>query len=192
MAETALIHPAVDHGVKQGAADFAGGTLECNCAQKAVQVAVKSQCAHNHICGCTKCWKPAGADFSLVAVVPRDSVSVIANGDKLAVVDATATIQRHACKDCGTHMYGRIENQKHPFYGLDFIHPELSKQPGWAAPEFAAFVSSAIEGGVRPERMGAIRGRLKSLGLEPYDCLSPALMDAIATHVAKASGVLKS
>jgi S-(hydroxymethyl)glutathione synthase len=26
--------------------------------------------------------------------------------------------------------------------------------------------------------------------LEPYDCLSPALMDAIATHAAKASGKL--
>ncbi len=27
---------------------------------------------------------------------------------------------------------------------------------------------------------------------QPYDCLSPPLMDAIATHIAKASGVLKS
>jgi S-(hydroxymethyl)glutathione synthase len=26
---------------------------------------------------------------------------------------------------------------------------------------------------------------LKQVGLEPYDCLSPPLMDAIATHVAK-------
>jgi S-(hydroxymethyl)glutathione synthase len=26
---------------------------------------------------------------------------------------------------------------------------------------------------------------LRELGLEPYDCLSPALMDAIAIHVAK-------
>ncbi|MGY3487977.1 hypothetical protein ACVW1C_005860 [Bradyrhizobium sp. USDA 4011] len=34
--------------------------------------------------------------------------------------------------------------------------------------------------------MTVIRSRLKELGLEPYDCLSPALMDAIATHVAKA------
>jgi S-(hydroxymethyl)glutathione synthase len=33
--------------------------------------------------------------------------------------------------------------------------------------------------------MGGIRARLKELGLEPYDCLSPPLMDAIATHVAK-------
>ena len=33
--------------------------------------------------------------------------------------------------------------------------------------------------------LDAIRGRLKELGLEPYDCLSPALMDAIASHVAK-------
>jgi S-(hydroxymethyl)glutathione synthase len=40
--------------------------------------------------------------------------------------------------------------------------------------------------------MPAVRARLKELGLEPYDCLSPALMDAISTHVAKASGVLKA
>ena len=33
--------------------------------------------------------------------------------------------------------------------------------------------------------MPAIRSRLKELGLEPYDCLSPALMDVIATHVAQ-------
>jgi S-(hydroxymethyl)glutathione synthase len=33
--------------------------------------------------------------------------------------------------------------------------------------------------------MGGIRSRLKELGLEPYDCLSQPLMDAIATHVAK-------
>ena len=29
--------------------------------------------AHNHVCGCTKCWKPSGALFSQVAVVPRDN-----------------------------------------------------------------------------------------------------------------------
>src|ERR1700756_322740 len=40
---------------------------------------------------------------------------------------------------------------------------------------------------VPPNEMGAVRSRLKELHLEPYDCLSPALMDAIATHVAKAS-----
>ena len=89
-------------------------------------------------------------------------------------------------------MYGRIENSKHPFYGLDFVHTELSKEQGWSAPEFAAFVSSIIESGAAPDQMGAIRARLKELRLEPYDCLSPALMDFIATHVAKASGVLKS
>jgi S-(hydroxymethyl)glutathione synthase len=83
-------------------------------------------------------------------------------------------------------MYGRIENKGHPFYGLDFIHPELFTEGGWAAPGFAAFVSSVIESGVSPSEMNGIRSRLSQLGLEPYDCLSPALMDAIATHVAKA------
>jgi S-(hydroxymethyl)glutathione synthase len=89
-------------------------------------------------------------------------------------------------------MYGRIENTKHPFYGLDFIHTELSKEQGWSAPEFAAFVSSIIESGAPPAQMGAVRARLKELRLEPYDALSPPLMDAIATHLAKASGALKA
>jgi S-(hydroxymethyl)glutathione synthase len=88
-------------------------------------------------------------------------------------------------------MFGRIENPDHPFYGLDFVHTELSPESGWAPPEFAAFVSSIIESGARPENMGAVRARLNELGLPPYDTLSPALMDAISTHVAKAKGVLQ-
>lgn len=186
------IHPSVDNGIKPTAKGFAGGTLVCKCAQNPVEVSVKAQTAHNHACGCTKCWKPKGAPFSVVAVVSKDKVSVTKNGDKLAVVDPSATIQRHACKACGVHLYGRIENTKHPFYGLDFIHTELSPQSGWSAPEFAAFVSSIIESGSDPAQMGAVRVRLRTLGLEPYDCLSPALMDAIATHVAKASGALQA
>lgn len=194
MSDSISIHPSMDNGVKAGAEDFAGGfaggTLSCRCAQDPVRIRVKGQVAHNHACGCTKCWKPEGALFSIVAVAPRENLEVIENGDKLAVVDPNATIQRHACKNCGVHMYARIENRNHPFYGLDFVHTELSRDVGWAAPEFAAFVSSVIESGTRPERMGAIRARLRELGLEPYDCLSPPLMDAIATHQAKASGVL--
>ena len=185
------IHPSVDSGIKPTGKDFAGGTLVCKCAQNPVEVSITAQTAHNHACGCTKCWKPKGAHFSVVAVVGKDKVRVTKNADKLAIVDSGATIQRHACKACGVHMYGRIENAKHPFYGLDFVHTELSGQSGWAAPEFAAFVSSIIESGADPAQMSAVRARLKALGLEPYDCLSPALMDAIATHLAKASGVLK-
>lgn len=184
------IHPAVDGGIKPAVEGFAGGTLLCNCSQNKVEVAIKGQCAHNHVCGCTKCWKPKGALFSQVAVIPREKLEVIANGNKLAVVDPKATIQRHACKECGVHMYGRIENKGHPFYGLDFIHTELSNKAGWAPPGFAAFVSSIIESGASPANMDAVRARLKELKLEPYDCLSPPLMDAIATHTAKAAGVL--
>jgi S-(hydroxymethyl)glutathione synthase len=191
MAEIA-IHPAVDDGVKSGSASFAGGTLVCQCATNPVEVKVAAQTAHNHVCGCTKCWKPAGALFSQVAVVPRDKLSVSKGGERLKVVDQNAAIQRYACTGCGVHMYGRIENTKHPFYGLDFIHTELSRDTGWSAPEFAAFVSSIIESGAKPDQMPAVRARLKELRLEPYDCLSPPLMDAIATHLAKASGVLKA
>jgi len=85
------------------------------------------------------------------------------------------------------HMLGRIENQQHPFYGLDFIHTELSDADGWSAPQFAAFVSSIIESGFDPKGMTRVRNRLRKLGLEPYDCLSPPLMDAIAANARKLS-----
>jgi S-(hydroxymethyl)glutathione synthase len=127
-----------------------------------------------------------------VAAVSRDNVRVTANEAKLKIVDPKATIQRYACKDCGVHLYGRIENSKHPLFGFDFIHTELSRDEGWAPSGFAAFVSSIIESGADPKQMDAVRARLKQLGLEPYDCLSPPLMDFIATQTAKASGVLKS
>jgi S-(hydroxymethyl)glutathione synthase len=31
---------------------------------------------------------------------------------------------------------------------------------------------------------------VRSIGLEPYDCLSPDLMDALATYIAKQKGLL--
>jgi len=188
--ENVKIHPAVDNGVKKGDPNFGGGTLTCHCATDKVEVKIGAQTAHNHACGCTQCWKPEGAVFSQVAVVGRDNVEVTKNAHKLKVVNAAATILRHACTGCGVHMYGRIEKTEHPFYGLDFVHTELSDAGGWSEPQFAAFVSSVIESGVDPSRMEGIRGRLRELGLEPYDCLSPPLMDAIATHAAKKSGAL--
>ena len=78
-----------------------------------------------------------------------------------------------------------------PFNGFDFVHTELSDQEGWSAPGFAAFVSSIIEAGTPPSKMDGVRGRLKELGLEPYDCLSPGLMDAIASFTAKKAGTYR-
>jgi S-(hydroxymethyl)glutathione synthase len=184
MNNNVRIHPAVDNGIAPAAKGFAGGTLTCHCRKDPITISISSQTAHNHVCGCTKCWKPKGALFSMVAVVPRDKVKVATGKKKIKVVDENAVIKRHACSECGVHMYGRIDKKSHPFYGLDFVHTELSADQGWSPPEFAAFVSSIIEAGFDPKKMGGVRGRLKEIGLEPYDCLSPPLMDAIATHVA--------
>ncbi len=184
------IHPAVDNGVAPGKAGFAGATLKCHCAQDAVEVEISSDCVHNHVCGCTKCWKPAGATFSQVAVTTSDKVKVTKNADKLKVLDANALIQRMACTECGVHMHGPVLRSNHPFTGLTFFHTELGGD-GWSPPNFAAFVSSVIESGTDPAKMDAIRARLNELGLPPYDALSPGLMDYIATFTAKASGALK-
>src|ERR1700730_2451488 len=184
------IHPSVDNGVKKGNPNFAGGTLTCKCAQAPVTVSIASNVAFNHACGCTKCWKPKGAQFSVVAVVSRDKLAVTANGQKLKIVDPSATIQRYACTGCGVHLYGRIENKGHPFHGLDFVHVELSKESGWEEPRFAAFVSSIIESGAQPDQMGAGRPGLEEPGLEPVRWPAAAVMDPDAADSGKAKGVL--
>lgn len=95
--------------------------------------------------------------------------------------DPSKSIQRHACMGCDVH-----EDTWHPFYRLDFIHTERSPQTGWSAAQFAVLAASIIEPGADPSKMSAVRGRLKGLGLEPYDCLSQPLMDFIETQIAKA------
>ncbi|CAN8106541.1 unnamed protein product [Discula destructiva] len=185
------LHPLIDNGIQQGASAFPGGKLHCKCPSSPIEVTLSSNVLHNHACGCSKCWKPASALFSVVAVIPRDNLKVSANQHKLAIVDPAAPIQRHACKACGVHMFGRIEKD-HPFKGLDFVHVELSKERGWQEPQFAAFVSSIIEQGFDPKGMDEVRGTLKGKGLETYDALSPPLMDAIATWTAQKAGKLRA
>jgi S-(hydroxymethyl)glutathione synthase len=189
MSEVTL-HPLVDGGIKHGSERFDGGVLVCLCPEDPVMVRVSSPIAHSHLCGCSQCWKPAGAVFAVTAIVPADKVGVLENDDKLHVVDSEALIQRHACKACGVHLYGPVKRPGHPFTGLAFIHPERFAEHGAPAPTFAAYVSSIIESGARPDRMGAVRARLRELGLAPYDCLNPPLMDYVATFNAKAKGVL--
>lgn len=186
MAQPSL-HPLIDNGLAKGTPGFAGGVLRCKCQTDKVEVTLSSDVAHNHACGCSKCWKPSGALFSVVGVVPVDKVKVTAHPEKLHVVDPSALIQRHACKQCGTHMYGRIEKE-HAFKGLDFVHVELSDQKGWQEPQFAAFVSSIIEQGFEPSGMDGVRSKFRSVGLSTYDCLSPPLMDALAGYAAKQAG----
>ena len=187
------IHPSVDKGVKKGKDNFAGGTLTCKCAKDPVEITLKGQTALNHACGCTKCWKPDGALFSVVAVVPRDKLSVTsqrrqAQDRRREGHDPAPCLHRNAACTC---MAASRTTSIRSMASISST-PNFRRMRAGRRPTFAAFVSSIIESGAEPKKMGAVRGRLKELGLEPYDCLSPPIMDLIATHVAKASGALKA
>jgi S-(hydroxymethyl)glutathione synthase len=179
----------LDKGLTKGSPNFNGGRLHCHCPTNKVEVEITSNVLHNHACGCSQCWKPTGAIFAVIGVVPVQNVKVTANENKLTILDKNATIQRNACKECGVHMFGRIEKD-HAFKGLDFIHVELSDEKGWQEPQFAAFVSSIVEQGFDPELMDLVRSQFREIGLEPYDVLSPPLMDAMSTFTAKKAGKL--
>ncbi|WP_439899020.1 hypothetical protein [Photobacterium leiognathi] len=102
---TIKLHPSIDNGFNPTKENFAGGVLNCKCESNTV----RGQTAHNHACGCSKCWKPEGAIFSQIAVISRDNVEVVANADKLVVVDENAVIAVMHVK-MYVYMYGRIED----------------------------------------------------------------------------------
>lgn len=159
------LHPLIDNGLhnkNKPDANFTGGTLKCHCLSNPITVSIKGNVMHNHACGCSQCWKPKGALFSIVGVVPVVNMSVTAHSNKLKVINEKATIRRHACKECGVHMFGRVVDG-HAFTGLDFVHVELSEEEGWQEVQFAAFVSSIIEQGFPPEKIGDVRKKFKAV-----------------------------
>ena len=179
------IHPCVDHNQVKWAEQSAPTTLKCICTKAPVEVRLDADICHNHLCGCSKCWKPPGALFAQIAVVPSGTLTIRDNGAKLAIVDPMQKIQRHACTGCGAHLFGHIDDRRHHFYGLEFIHPELAVSARAQKPEFAGFVSSIIEAGTAPSLMAFVRARLRTLGISAYDAFSPEIMDIIAWHRVK-------
>lgn len=180
------IHPALDAADVDGArADTdATGMLRCACEADPVVVALVEPVQHNHLCGCSLCWKPEGALFAQVAVAPADTVSVVKGENHLHPVDTNASIIRHACRRCGVHMLGTVVDADHHFYGLTFVHPE--REAGASPPiEFAGFVSSLVETGMPAALMAAVRRRLGEAGIPVYDAFSPEIMDVIAFHRVK-------
>ena len=175
---TPFLHASVDAEPTSDA--LTSVTLRCLCPSDQVEVSVNAPIAHDHLCGCSKCWKPEGSLLARTAVAASDTVKVTAQYDKLATVDPSQAIIRYACKDCGAHMVGTVADPNHHFYGLTFVHPELADLPG--RPEFAGFLSSLIESGTPAAMMGSIRSALSGAGIQPYDAFSPEIMDVIGYH----------
>lgn len=186
VAEPVPLHPSVDAAQTTADTSAATSVLRCLCASDPVELRLDAALVHNHLCGCSQCWKPAGALFAMTAVVPADVAQLVANATKLRVVDAGKAIRRQACSVCGVHMLGEVPDRDHHFHGLAFVHPELGGDPT-PPPEFAGFVSSLIESGVSPTRMAAIRSSLARRGIPAFDAFSPEIMDLIAWHRVKMS-----
>ena len=178
------LHPAVGKSIAKTTVE--PFVARCRCIANAVEIEVSQPVEHNHLCGCSKCWRPPGATFAQVAVVPAGCVALKAHGDKLETVDATQKIERRRCRECGTHMVGQVSDPDHHFYGLEFVHPELATNGHQPKIEFAAFVSSVVETGTIPATtMVSVRNALSKAEIPAYDAFSPELMDIIAWHRVK-------
>lgn len=186
--------PAIDLHPHLSSAETAADNcvLECGCKRNRVEVTLSGPIEHNHLCGCSKCWKPEGALFAQTAVVASSGVAVIAHADRLKVVDDGQAIKRQACVECGVHMLGTVSDKAHHSYGLTFVHPELATADVATRPDFAGFVSSVIETGTSASKMEAIRNALIAENIPPFDAFSPEIMDVIAYHKGKIASTTSS
>jgi len=161
------IHPSVDNGVKQDRR-LRRRTLTCKCTDKRSRSRRRADGAH-HVCGCTKCWKPKGALFSMWRSCRRQG-----QVSRTRQAGGRRPVGHHSapcCKVCGVHMYGRIENTKHAFYGLDFVHTELSPRRAGRR-RLRGVRSSIIESGADPANMARCAAASRNW-TRAYDCLSP-------------------
>ncbi len=185
------IHPALN-ATSNGEARAETGknvSLKCACSTDQVMVEISAPIYHNHLCGCSKCWKPEDSLFAQIAVVPSDSANVVANGDKLELAEPEQVINRSRCSACGTHMIGSVKDPLHHFYGLSFVHPELASDNINPKIEFAAFCSSIVENGASASVMQNVREKLTKHEISCFDAFTPEIMDIIAYHKRKISTV---
>ena len=171
------LHPALD----RVSANAKVAELTCSCAADPVRAAISGQLYHTHLCGCTQCWRPEGALFSVVSLAGGNDVHVTAGAEHLRPVDPDARLTRFACARCGTHLYAETQDPTHHFYGTKLVHPDLASGP-IPVVEFAGFTASLIGGGLAPHAMNAVNHALHLRGVTAYDAFSPAIMDVLAWH----------
>ena len=157
------IHPAVDQGVQRGTPELrrrdAGVQMRRTAGQGEDRAASPPTTTS---AAAPSAGSREGALFSMVAVVPRDKLSVVENGDKLEIVDRSAAIQRYACRNCGVHMYGRIENQGAPVLRASTSSiPSCRRSSGWSAPSSPPSCRRSSNPAPSPSRWPTVRARLK-------------------------------
>ena len=124
---TVHIHPSVDNGVKKGSGSFAGGTLVCKCEDRPVKVAVTGDVAHNHACGCTKCWKPDGATFAVCTVTTPLFAWLILNH---TIPPSTATLPNPIPTFCHVFMMLCLSRFRcEPLARRDTANPQVTLLP---------------------------------------------------------------
>jgi hypothetical protein len=115
-AVTISLHPSVDvDGGIARPSSSTHATLKCLCAEDPIAANVTLPVYHNHLCGCSRCWKPEGALLAQTAIVARNGIEVVENSGKLRIVDTTQSIWRHACTGCSAHLYGDVTDADHHF-----------------------------------------------------------------------------
>ena len=161
MAGAVSIHPSVDGGVESRARKTSpGGSWRGGYADEPSdwQLIPNPPTTTYEL---RQMLEPAGASFSIIAVVPRDKLAVTAKADKLKIVDA---VPRSSAMHARTaeFTFTAVSRMRSIRFMARVIHTELSPDTGWSEPTFAAFVSSIIESGADPANQGAVRSRLKN------------------------------
>jgi S-(hydroxymethyl)glutathione synthase len=125
MAEIAKIHPAIDAGIDEGNASFLYARAKINQS--------KLELTDGFLTITSADAQSAGSrrarHFQLPQLLPT-SIAVIENGGKLQVVDDSALIRRHACKECGVIYPDPSSGTIHSRVWISFILSAFRRRVG--------------------------------------------------------------
>ena len=89
-----------------GFAPLSGG---CLCGR--VRFEVTAPALDVYHCHCSICRKLQGALYPTYAVVARDAFRLTRGKDNLSTIDSSATVHRHFCRSCGSHVCEDVDDK---------------------------------------------------------------------------------
>ena len=184
MSSAVSIHPSVDNGIKPGATDFAGGTLRLQVRERPGRRSRSTRRPRTTTrAAARKCWKPEGA-----AVLGRRRRAARQGERHRERGQAQGRRRQRHDPAPRLHRLRRAHVRPHREQEAPVLRPGLRPHRAVAATRLVGAARSprscrrSSSPAPTRRKMGDVRGRLRELGLEPYDCLSPPLMDALATR----------
>ena len=128
--------------------------IKCGCSCGAVRYTSDAEPLMTVICQCTHCQRTSGGPYSVMAALPRGSVTF--SGEMLATYDDGGTsgqvVHRRFCRQCGSPIVSDAEAAP----TMHFLKTGSLDDASWVRPQVAIWCASAQPWAPLPEGVAKV------------------------------------